>query len=96
MKKNEVYVTTNLDDTRLWHKKLTLINTHWVNKEPQAGKKYLLRARYRAALTKIVSLKKLDQNHWQFILSSDIRAITPGQSAVVYDGEQCLGGGILV
>src|SRR4029079_6069640 len=33
MAKNEVYVTTNLDDERLWHNDLTLADAHWINGE---------------------------------------------------------------
>lgn len=100
MAKNEVYVTTNLQDTRLWHKQVTLTNLHWINKKPVTGKVYQVRMRYRAALIacnliwedgppKTDATLKLD-------LDEEVRAITPGQSAVVYDENRVIGGGIVI
>ena len=34
-------------------------------------------------------------NTLRFVFDAPERAVTPGQSAVIYDGEQCLGGGII-
>lgn len=93
MKKNEVYVTTNLDDSQLWHKKLTLSDVHWINGRPTKTK-LQVRTRYRSPLidcdishTKTVT---------QITLKDEVRAITAGQSAVFYDGDRVVGGGIIV
>ena len=94
MDKNEVYVTTDLQDERLWHKDLHLTNIHWINGEPAKQDGLAVRARYRAPLVRVESLAKTDRG-WTLQLDEDIRAITPGQSAVLYDGEHCLGGGIV-
>jgi tRNA-specific 2-thiouridylase len=93
MAKNEVYVTTQLDDERLWHKELQLTDIHWINGSPETGKTYQIRTRYRAALVSC-TLEMMDDTA-RVQLSEDIRAITPGQSAVLYDGAVCLGGGIV-
>ena len=39
MKKNEVYVTTNLDDGSLWTKEIKLTDLHWINKVPKDSSK---------------------------------------------------------
>jgi len=93
MKKNEVYVTTNLDDEQLWHKEIKLTNLHWINKEPDLSKSYQVRTRYRAPLVKA----KLETNSDTFVvkLADEVRAVTPGQSAVIYDSGLLLGGGII-
>jgi tRNA-uridine 2-sulfurtransferase len=95
MDKNAVYVTTNLQDERLWRKELQLTDMHWINGEPDLTKNYQVRTRYRAPLVTIESLKKTD-NGVSVVLGEEVRAITPGQSAVIYDGEHCLGGGIVI
>ncbi len=96
MAKNEVYVTTNLQDDRLWHRQLTLGSLHWINQAPAADAKLQVRTRYRAPLIKITDMKYSDASHLMLMLDEDIRALTPGQSAVLYDGDRCLGGGIVL
>lgn len=93
MKKNEVYVTTDLQDKRLWSKSLSLTNLHWINNQPEPGKAYKIRTRYRAPL---ISARFTDDTFSTVALEEEVRAVTPGQSAVVYDGERCVGGGIVV
>ena len=56
-------------------------------------KDYQIRTRYRGRLIK-GSLKKVSSK-LQVKLAEPDRAITPGQSAVVYDGPKVLGGGII-
>lgn len=92
MAKNEVYVTTNLDDQNLWHKELNLTDVHWINGAP-AKLKLQVRARYRAAL--VDCQIEISKTAVRVILKDEIRAITPGQSAVFYDGDHVIGGGII-
>jgi tRNA-specific 2-thiouridylase len=94
MAKNEVYVTTQLDDKRLWYKDLRITDLHWINQAPEAGKTYQVRVRYRAAL--VDCMVEVQGKTAQVHLYEEVRAITPGQSAVLYDGDHCLGGGIVV
>jgi tRNA-uridine 2-sulfurtransferase len=94
MDKNQVFVTTNLDDDRLWRQSLSLADVHWINGEPDLSKTYEVRIRYRAPLVKC-SLKQADGG-LKLVLDEQVRAITPGQSAVLYDGELVLGGGIVI
>jgi tRNA-uridine 2-sulfurtransferase len=96
MAKNEVYVTTDLDDKRLWSKTLKLTAPNWINGEPDASQKLQVRTRYRAPLIDIMSIDKVDQATWYIELKEEVRAVTPGQSAVLYKGDHCLGGAIVV
>lgn len=96
MDKNEVYVTTDLQDERLWHSELTLTSIHWISGEPDFSKQLQVRTRYRAPLVTVTSAEKLSKDRLIIKLAEDIRALTPGQSAVFYDGEICLGGGIVI
>lgn len=92
MKKNEVYVSTNLDDENLWHKELTLTDVHWINDEPKVNT-LMVRTRYRAPLVKC-EIEKVGKT-LRVKLDQQVRALTAGQSAVFYLDDQCLGGGII-
>lgn len=94
MSKNVVFVTTDLQDGRLWHRELTLGTVHWINDAPKLGTTYQVRTRYRAPLVGCTVSKRQDAYTLQ--LHGDVRAITPGQSAVLYDSDVCMGGGIVV
>jgi tRNA-uridine 2-sulfurtransferase len=95
MAKNIVYVTTDLDDDSLWRDRLRLDQLHWINDAPKAGKTYKVRTRYRAPLVDCTIGEQKD-GELILTLSEPERAITPGQSAVLYDGEHVAGGGIVV
>jgi tRNA-specific 2-thiouridylase len=116
MDKNEVYVTADLQDEKLWNDHIELTSVHWINSEPlpkhetrnmKQGKKIpnsqfpipnslMVRVRHRGELISVQELKKISQGQWQAKLDHDVRAVTPGQSAVFYSGDECLGGGIVV
>ncbi len=96
MDKNEVYVTTDLQDDRLWHSELELTLTHWINAEPSENGKYHVRTRYRAELIEVTSTQKLPNGNWRLKLKDDVRALTPGQSAVLYEADRVVGGGIVM
>jgi len=93
MDKNEVYVTTNLNDDALWRPELNLVSVHWINETPQAGE-YQIRVRHRAALIPTQLLLNEDSSV-KLELNNAERAVAPGQSVVIYNGDLCIGGGIV-
>lgn len=97
MDKNEVYVTTDLQDEKLWSRQINLTDTHWINPQGlflQQGQILWVRTRHRAKLIPVKKIHKIG-NHWTAELDEDVRALTPGQSAVFYAGVEVLGGGIV-
>ncbi len=88
MEKNEVYVTTDLNDSNLWKDDITLTTPHWINGQPETGE-YEIRVRHRAPLAKA----QLEGNTLH--LDNAERAVTPGQSVVIYKDGVCVGGGIV-
>ncbi|HSX44917.1 MAG TPA: tRNA 2-thiouridine(34) synthase MnmA [Candidatus Saccharimonadales bacterium] len=94
MDQNEVYVTSDLNDNKLWQKSFQISSLHWINQPPTPGQKLQVRTRHRAPL---------EECQIEFIgsratikLTSQLRALTPGQSAVLYDGSHVLGGGVII
>ncbi len=89
IKTNTVYVTTDLNDENLWAKELKLEDLHWISEKPSDKNKYHVRLRYRGPLVPC----KISGS--QLTLEQEQRGIAAGQSAVVYDGDKVLGGGIV-
>ncbi len=88
MSSNKVYVTRDLNDERLWLNEIKLTDIHWIGPEPVVGD-YQVRVRHRAKLVDCYF------DGEKLLLRESQRAITPGQSAVIYRGEDCLGGGVV-
>jgi tRNA-specific 2-thiouridylase len=89
MATNTVYVTTDLSDHNLWHQEVELEDPHWINDKPDPARGYQVRLRYRGPLVDCT----IKEN--TILLKDEQRGIAAGQSAVVYDGDRCLGGGII-
>ncbi len=94
MDKNEVYVTRDLESGKLWSNTTELTDIHWINEEPESDKDVLVRTRHRAKKESAKLIR--DNNNWRIEFKNKIRALTPGQSAVIYDDEIVLGGGVVV
>ena len=60
---------------------------------PPPGR-YTCKTRYRMADAPC-ELRYLDNNRAELVFDEPQWAVTPGQSAVLYDGDVCLGGGII-
>ncbi len=96
MEKNQVYVTTDLQDDKLWGREVKLNDVHWIAGQPKATQKLGVRLRHRAKLTPVKLLNTLSNLTVTAELDEETRALTPGQSAVFYSAGECLGGGIVI
>ncbi len=92
MDKNEVYVTTDLNNDNLWSDEIHLDEVHWINQAPADGE-YQIRIRHRAPLIK--AFLKVSDNSAVLRFDNPERATANGQSVVIYDNEVCLGGGVV-
>jgi tRNA-uridine 2-sulfurtransferase len=61
---------------------------------PQDSIKVLAKIRYRSPATS-ATFHRLSDNRFQLTFDEPLRAITPGQLAVLYDGDRLLGGGTI-
>lgn len=92
--KNIVYVTADPNCPALWQDELTLGDTRWVAEEVPASGRYVVRTRHTGELREAF-VDTSDIDHVRVRYDESVRAVAPGQSAVIYDGLVCLGGGIV-
>ncbi len=95
MQHNRLIVVQGHDHPLLLNPQLDALEMHWISGHaPDTTKGYAAKTRYRQqdAACRIV-LNAQDTAHFTFDEAQ--WAVTPGQSVVVYDGEICLGGGII-
>lgn len=92
---NILYVANGEDNPLLYSKGVIVDTLNWITDPPEVGKVYQAKFRYRQA-DQIVKIKELNSNQLILTFKDPIKAITPGQAAVLYDGDICLGGGIIV
>ena len=72
---------------------INITNTNWISGIPEKDKKYEAQIRYHGELLNC-KLEELEGNNAQIIFDDNI-LVDSGQSIVVYDGDICLGGGIV-
>lgn len=67
---------------------------HWISAPPAGNETLGARIRYRQA-DQSCRLRYLGGNRAELRFAEPQRAVTPGQYAVLYRGEECLGGGVI-
>ena len=92
-KNNDLIVTKNGKD--LYKKSFTVKNVNWISgKKPKLPLKAKVKIRYRHNSVSAKICRMINGN-CKIILEKSQRAVTPGQSAVFYQKENLLGGGII-
>ena len=92
---NTLYVVPEHDHPCLLSRTLSAQQSSWIaGVAPACMASYGVKTRYRQVDTP-ANLKQADANEFVLDFEQSQWAVTPGQSAVVYDGEVCLGGGII-
>lgn len=91
---NVLYVEQGGDNPHLFSQGLLATDLHWVS-ERQLDSPLVCTAkfRYRQPDQEVIVRMEGDQARVDFVHPQ--KAITPGQAVVFYDGEVCLGGGII-
>jgi tRNA-specific 2-thiouridylase len=67
---------------------------NWLADQPAAGTRVSVQVRHRAAPVD-AELLRIDGSEVELALDAPVPAITGGQSVVLYDGDQVLGGGVI-
>jgi tRNA-specific 2-thiouridylase len=92
---NELVVVQGHDHPLLMKRTLSAADAAWVRGvPPEAPSAHTAKTRYRQADAPCTLSRVLD-GEIRVDFSSPQWAVTPGQSVVLYDGEVCLGGGVI-
>ena len=94
LKKNQLIVVQGEDHPLLYCKAARIEQLTWVADAPKIGGEYGVKTRYRQPDQRAI-LSEMTDDGAIVTFRVDQRAVTPGQSLVIYDGDRCLGGGII-
>lgn len=92
--RNELIVVQGHDHELLYTKSLQMHDLSWTLPEKPQAERYTCKTRYRMA-DAACELRYLDEHTAELWFDEPQWAVTHGQSAVLYDGEICLGGGVI-
>ncbi|MFW5847711.1 MAG: tRNA 2-thiouridine(34) synthase MnmA [bacterium] len=93
IEKNALIVGQGRNNPNLFANRVIVEDVNWISKTKFKGElECQAKFRYRQK-DNVVIIKWLKNDVLEVITKHPVRAITPGQAAVFYDGEICLGGG---
>ena len=91
---NTLWAVQGHDHSWLQSTELRAQDCSWVAGTPPAPGRLAAKSRYRQA-DAACELRAVASSQCELIFDASQWAVTPGQSAVLYDGDVCLGGGII-
>jgi tRNA-specific 2-thiouridylase len=93
--RNALIVVQGHDDPRLYARALEVADMHWIGgNAPRSDRRLAAKTRYRMA-DAACRMLAFGDGRWRAEFDAPQWAPTPGQYLVVYDGEVCLGGGVI-
>ena len=92
METNQLIVTNDSEDKRLYQSGCTVSDMHWLYTIDLPAEVHV-QVRYRQSA--VPAIVEMNGNQIQVVFKQPQRAVTPGQSAVLYDGDYVVGGGII-
>ena len=93
MQNNQLIAVQGAQHPLLMSKHLWVRDMNWIGEAPTDAFHCTIKVRYRSPDV-ACSLAPHDGG-WRVTFDQPEWAVTPGQSAVLYDGERCLGGGVI-
>lgn len=94
LKKNELIVAQGEDHELLYSTGARIEQLTWIDEPAQTGVTYGMKTRYRQPDQEGV-IAEMNGDTAIVTFAEKQRAVTPGQSLVIYDGDACIGGGII-
>ncbi|MCQ2814696.1 MAG: tRNA 2-thiouridine(34) synthase MnmA [Bacilli bacterium] len=94
IKKNIVYVASGSENDYLFSDRCIVTNINFISEKPKDGEHINVKFRYRQC-DNPVTIHYLSDDKIELIFDEPYKAVTPGQAAVFYKEEICLGGGLI-
>ncbi|MGO4887387.1 tRNA 2-thiouridine(34) synthase MnmA [Anaerobacillus sp. MEB173] len=95
LEENVLYVEQGYHHPSLYSEGLIATDVNWVSDQP-VEKVFTCTAKFRYRQPdQGVTVYLKEDNQVEVIFDEPVRAVTPGQAVVFYDGEACLGGGTI-
>jgi len=94
MPSNTLWIVPGHDHPWLLNDRLIAADACWVGPAPTPGTRLTAKTRYRQADARCAMLS-LEGNRFELVFDEPQWAVTPGQSAVLYQGDASLGGGVI-
>ena len=92
--KNQLIVGQGSDTELLYANRVIVTDVNIINGTLENNQKLTAKFRYRQP-DEVISVKWIDDTTIEVLCDRPVKAITPGQACVFYDGEYCLGGGTI-
>ncbi len=93
LERNILLVSKNKQHSALMNKEILIKQVNWISEKPKENQIYFFKSRYRSQLT--VGKISKEKNKWKISLENSQWAVAEGQSLVVYNGVEVIGGGII-
>jgi tRNA-specific 2-thiouridylase len=95
LRANQLIVVQGDKHPLLYHKTLSATDMHWINSAPSVHSiRCQAKIRYRQP-DQACTVTLLEDGRIDVVFDDPQRAVTPGQSIVLYDNEHCLGGAVI-
>jgi tRNA-specific 2-thiouridylase len=92
MKSGDLIVSTNAFDSMILRQDIKVKNFNWIQTPKLSEFQAKAAIRYHQKPEKCI-IKVLNKNSCQILFNKPMRAVSAGQSAVVFRGKEILGGG---
>ena len=94
IKNNVLYVASGEENDYLLSDRCLVNGLNFITDKPKEGQHLFAKFRYRQE-DKGVTIHFMNDDTIELIYDEPYKAVTPGQAAVLYDGDICLGGGLI-